>query len=81
MGDSIVRIEKLNNGYEVEIRDQKQAAKNGKPGPYHDPWCSYAFKTTVEVCKFLEKNLDKAVPADDFSSSFDAAIAADEDDD
>jgi hypothetical protein len=80
MGDSIVRIEKLNNGYEVEIRDQKQAAKNAKPGPYIDPWCSYAFKTTAEVCTFLEQNLDKAVPEDDFNASFDAAVADDGDD-
>jgi hypothetical protein len=80
MGDDIVRIEKLNNGYEVEIRDQKQAAKNEKPGAYRDPWCSYAFKTTAEVCKFLEQNLDKAVPPDNFNSSFDAAVAEDGDD-
>jgi hypothetical protein len=81
-GDIIVRIEKLSNGFEVEIRDQKQVAKNDKPTPgYKDPWCSYAFKTTAEVCKFLEANLDKAAPADDFNSSFDAAAAEDNDED
>lgn len=78
MDDYIVRIEKLTNGFEVEIRDPKLAAKNDKPGVYRDPWCSYAFKTTAEVCKFLDENLDKAVPADDFGSSFDAATAGDE---
>jgi hypothetical protein len=84
MGGFIVRIEKLDNGFEVEICDQKARAKNKKPGAgltYTNPWRSYAFRTTAEVCKFLEKNLDKAVPTDDFSSSFDAAVAADEDDD
>jgi len=82
--DCIVRIEKLSNGFEVEIRDAKQADKNRSSkidAPYHDPWCCYAFKTTAEVCAFLDKNLDKAVPPDEFGSSFDAAVAEDEEDD
>jgi hypothetical protein len=84
MDDCVVRIEKLENGYEVEIRDQKQVGKNREGGlnsPYKDPWCGYAFKTTAEVCAFLEKNLDKAVPGDTFSTSFDAAVDEDEGED
>lgn len=80
MDDCIVKIEKLSNGYEVEIRDGKQTMKNSKPGPYKDPWCGYAFKSVAEVVAFLEKNLDKATPAEEFESSFDAAAAEDDDD-
>ena len=83
MGDDyIVRIEKLSNGFEVEIRDHKQAKKNSDPkgGAYKDPWQSYAFKTTAQVCKFLEDNLDKAIPEDDYATAFDAASADEADD-
>lgn len=84
MDDCILRIEKLDNGYEVEIRDQKQAKKNRTSSidkPYVDPWRSFAFKSTAEVVKFIEKNLDKAVPEDDFNSSFDTAVEEDDEED
>jgi hypothetical protein len=81
MGDIVVRIEKLENGYEVEIREPKRAKANKKPGDYVDPWCGYAFKTAAEVGEFIEKNLDKAKSeGDDFGSSFDAAVAEEDDD-
>lgn len=83
MDDCILRIEKLDNGFEVEIRDQKAVKRNSasinKPTPYVNPWRSYAFKNTKEVVAFIEKNLDKAVPDDTFSSSFDEAAAEDDD--
>jgi hypothetical protein len=87
MGDGcIVRIEKLTNGYEVEIRDQKEAEKNRKsnsdpkaPYRYVDPWKSFAFKTEAEVVAFLGKNLSKASPDNEFSHSFDVAAAEDDD--
>jgi len=82
MGEGcIVRIEKLDNGYEVEIRDQKAVKQNQKPGPYTDPWRSFAFKNEAEVVAFLTKNLSKATPANEFSHSFDMAAAENEDDD
>jgi hypothetical protein len=86
MGDGcIVRIEKLTNGYEVEIRDQKAAAKNKtglstkEPYRYVDPWKSFAFKNEAEVVAFLSKNLSKASPDNEFSHSFDVAAAEDDD--
>ncbi len=81
MGDIVVRIEKLENGYEVEIREPKADKANKKPGTYVDPWCSYAFKNCTEVVAFLTKNLDKATTGgSDYNSSFDAAVADDDDD-
>jgi len=80
MGDIVVRIEKLENGYEVEIREPKRA-KTKTPGDYVDPWCGYAFKTAAEVGEFIGKNLDKAqCEGDEFGSSFDAAVAEEDDD-
>ena len=80
--DCIVRIEKLTNGYEVEIRDQKAAEKNktkSEPYRYVDPWKSFAFKTEAEVVAFLSKNLSKATPDNEFSHNFDVAAAEDDD--
>lgn len=83
MGEGcIVRIEKLDNGYEVEIRDQKAVKKNqSKDGlsRYVNPWRSFAFKNEAEVVTFLTKNLSKATPDNEFSHSFDVAAAEDDD--
>lgn len=87
MGDYCCRIEKMSNGYEVEIKDPaivKANAKrdNGKGPyvPYKEPMRSFVFKTTAEVVAFLTKNLDKAMPDDEFDSTFDAAVAESDDD-
>lgn len=75
------RIEKLNNGYEVELRDPEIVKANSKgKGAYRDPCVAYCFNTVDEVLAFLKKNLDKALPDDEYSSSFDAALDDDEDD-
>lgn len=76
MGDSCCRIEKLQNGYEVEIYDAAIAKANdtknakGAYPPYKSPWVSYVFTDVVEVLKFLKTALPKATK-DEFSSSFD----------
>lgn len=78
-----VKIEKAQNGYEVEVTDPKIVAANRKDdmkGPWRDPCVSYVFKTVDEVLEFLKKNLDKALPADEFTTSFDAAVGEEEDD-
>ena len=88
MAEYDVRIERLTNGYTIRLRDQKIVKANSardfkseKPTPYRDPNREYVFKSVDEVLKFLKGNLDKALPADDFSSAFDAACTADEDND
>lgn len=77
----IVRIEKLSNGYEVEVCDPDQKAKNKNPKtPYADPWKSYAYSTKEEVIAFLTKVLDTLVPEDEDDSmetNFQRAITED----
>ena len=80
MDDSVCTIERLANGFEVEITDPKIVEANNKRSTksmssvsWKDPKVGYAFKTVDEVCAFLKANLDKAMPLDEFSGSFDAA--------
>jgi recombinational DNA repair protein RecT len=80
VGDSCVRIERLTNGFEVEIRDPEIEKANRKPtkgseiGRWRDPWKSYAFKTAAEVSAFLTKALPKMTSDDDeFGTAFDKA--------
>lgn len=79
MDGCICRIERLENGFEVEISDPKIASANdsAKVVRYRSPWKAYAFKTAKEVVAFLEKNLEKAVPNDEYSSCFDEACEED----
>ncbi len=88
MDSCVVKIEKLANGYEVELSDpaivKQNAARDNSKGPYKpwkDPKVGYAFKSVQEVCAFLEKNLDKALPLDEYGSAFDSAVAETDDDD
>ena len=83
---SCVRIERIQNGYTVAMDDPEIVKANrapSKPGgaykPYRDPRKEYAFTDVAGVMGFLEKNLDKALPVDDYSSSFDTAVAEDDD--
>jgi hypothetical protein len=86
MSDYVCKIERLQNGFEVEIRDPKIAEQNNKkskPGTvtaWKDPNVSYAFKTVKEVLDFLDKNLEKALPMDEYESSFAEAAKEGEDD-
>lgn len=83
MSECVVKIEKLANGYEVEMTDPEIVKRNrkisNKPTPWKDPQVSYAFKTVDEVIKFLSANLEKAIPMDEYESSFDEAAAKEED--
>lgn len=84
MGEYVAKIEKMKNGYEVEMKDPEIVKANMKPSkgasPWRDPNVSYVFKTVEEVLAFLKTNLEKAIPEDDFESSFDEAAATEEDD-
>lgn len=76
-----VRIERIANGYEVCLTDPEIAKANAKPNSkWRDASREYAFKTVAEVMTFLETHLDTALPADDYSSSFDEAANMSEDD-
>lgn len=85
MSEYIVKIERLANGYEVEMTDPKIVAQNNKPtkdgiGRWKDPKVCYAFKTVDEVLKFLSKNLETAMPMDDYENSFNEAAKEENDD-
>ena len=77
----VIRIERAVNGYEVEMTDPKIRAANQKANSrWRDPEVSFVFKTVEEVTKFLTSNLDKALPMDEYETSFDAAVTESEDD-
>lgn len=74
-GDSVLRIEKLENGYEVEICDPKVMAANDKPKTvYQSPWKGYAFTTAEEVKEFVGKHLDSLKPPPDADAEYSAAF-------
>lgn len=82
MSDTIARIEKLENGYTVQVQDPKIAEKNrtSKTG-WEDPYKAFSFNTSKDVCEFLEKVLDKLAPpsaSDEFTSAFKAATKKDD---
>lgn len=86
MDSCSIKIKRLANGFEVQMTDpdivkQNQApSKKGEIGRWRDPEVTYAFKTTDEVMKFLNKNLAKAMPTDEYETSFDAAMKEEDDD-
>lgn len=66
MDGCILRIEKLANGYEVEILDPKIQEENSKPkGEWKSPWVGYAFTTAAEVNEFIGLHLDSLKPEPD----------------
>ncbi len=76
MSEGCCRIEKAVNGYTVCLQDPEIRKSNAKPNSkWRDPSREYVFRTVKEVMAFLEKNLDKALVADEYSSSFDTAAA------
>lgn len=86
MGEDCIRIERLTNGFEVEIKDPAIEKENNKPssgkGPsvWKSPWKSYAFSTEAEVIDFIKKNLSKTAVGDEYGSAFDVAAAEEEGD-
>lgn len=81
-GDCSIRIERLQNGYNVRITDPEIVKQNNKRNeskgdgccaPWKDPQVTYAFSTKEEVSKFVIDNIDKALPVDEYSSTFDKA--------
>jgi len=71
-GDCVARIEKLENGYTVEILDPKIQEANAKPkSTYESPWKSYAFTTAEEVKNFVGEHLE-------YGQAFNEAAASDD---
>lgn len=80
-GDCTIRIKRHQNGYTVYITDPAKVKANqerdrksdGACAPWQDPEVSYAFSTSKEVTDFITENIDKALPVDEYSSTFDKA--------
>lgn len=79
MGDCRVVIERVANGYEVEVSEPASSSKKGNEPLYVDRRKEYVFKTVDEVLSFLTKNLDKALPQDEYDSAFDEAVEEEDD--
>jgi hypothetical protein len=85
-GDCDIRIQKQQNGYTVRITDpaivkaNRERDKTGKSdsccpsSEWRDPQVSYAFSKREEVIDFIVENIDKALPIDEFKSTFDKAV-------
>lgn len=80
MSDCVLRIEKLENGWEVEMLDTTVQEKNrlpskaGKYVPYEDPWKSYAFEDFDKMIKFIKEKLPLLHPESD-DDVYDSAFA------
>lgn len=76
MGDTVCRIERLTNGFTVEIPDAEIQKANANPKtPYKNPYKTYAFATTKEVAAFITKHLDGLkAPKDDMATNFERAV-------
>ena len=76
-GEDVLRIEKLENGYEVEICDPKIMEENRKPkSEYKSPWKGYAFTTAGEVIKFITDHLESLKPPPDADEEYAEAFKA-----
>lgn len=84
--DDCCRIEKVQNGYCVEIKDPtiskaNKPSKNGELTDWKDPWVEYCFGTVEEVVAFLTKALPKCdMETDEYASAFDKCCSEAEDD-
>lgn len=80
MSYNCIRIERERGSFIVKATDPEieKANRNrsGKgdccsPSEWKDPQVEYSFKTKAEVLTFVEKAIDIALPADDYTSAFD----------
>lgn len=71
---SSVRIERQGKGYQVHVTDPEiEKANQSDKGPWRDSVSEYNFDTWDQVKDFLDKVIEKALPADEFSRAFEDA--------
>ena len=82
MSDERIHITRSGSGYKIRVTDPAIRAANENrdtnktPYPkWQDPDREFVLKDKAALMKFLEGNIDKALPKGDFESSFDAAVA------
>jgi hypothetical protein len=75
MGESVMRIDMLENGYKVEVCDPDIMEANNSPkSEYESPWKSYAFSTAPEVIAFVTATLEKLKPPPDATTEYASAF-------
>lgn len=82
MSSCNIRIERLVNGYTIEMTDPELVKKNNKRdtkgasscAPWVDPNVTLMFETAEEIIKFLTDNIEKVLPSDEFETSFTRAL-------
>jgi len=76
-GCTSMRIERNKNGYEVTVTDPAIVAANEKsrssdgPSDWKNPDVEYQFQTKDQVLAFVTAAFDKALPEEEYSSTFD----------
>ncbi len=73
MSDGRIYIERERDKFCVRLSDpeiEKANRNSGKDTPWQDPMVEYDFADKAQVLKFLDKAMDIALPADDYSSAF-----------
>jgi hypothetical protein len=74
-GNCVLRVDKLENGYEVEICDEAIRLANEKPKTsWQDPWKGYAFTTAEEALAFITTHLEKLKPPPDAATEYSTAF-------
>lgn len=79
MSYDCIRIERERDGYSVTVTDPAIVAANQKRnsgdgpsvGEWKDPNIEFEFTTKAEVVAFIEKAMDTALPAEEYSTAFD----------
>lgn len=75
-----IRINRLANGWSVQMTDPKIVEANNKRSdksgytPWKDPEVTFAFDDAKGVLEFLNANLEKALPTDEYDTSFAKAL-------
>ena len=82
-----IRIERVVNGYTVCVQDPKIVTKNNlSNSKWEDADREFVFKNEEQVLKFIELNIEKALPEkvpkpSSFDAAFKEAVADDNDED
>ncbi len=77
MSYNCIRIERERNGFSVKATDpaieeaNRKRRDNDGPSEWKDPNVEFSFDTKEQVLAFVEKAIDIALPADEYSSAFD----------
>ena len=77
--DEIVKVCKLENGFEVEIYDPSPKKDKKDVMPYQSGWRSFAFQSEKDVLKFLGEKLGGLKGRnhdEEYAAAFEAGIAS-----